>query len=166
MPLMLSHKLSPRWKCVTHHTTTCLVSNFVGVAWRHLMLKRSMQHYSALVWTYTNTEFILQESLIQYLASSLKNQQLEQINVQRKTIQWWLLPGVFMGFGILWSLRPLPCLPGYQHYLPASSSISKTQQNSASTRMRRERHTLFVIISFQPSYHQIIKPVESTLHSH
>ena len=55
------------------------------------------------------------------------------------TIHWWLLPSVFkenhsnfrkiswFSRSILWSLRPLPCLPGYQHYLQASSS-SKTQQ--------------------------------------
>ena len=69
------------------------------------------------------------------------------------TTHWWRLPSVFkehhsnfrkiswFSRSILWSLRPLPCLPGYQHYLQASSS-SKTQQVLESVNHCRWQETL------------------------
>ena len=60
---------------------TCLVSNFVGVAWRHLMLKRSMQHYSASVWTCTTT--VLCSNKARYnILSQMWHTKLNRINVQ------------------------------------------------------------------------------------
>ena len=69
------------------------------------------------------------------------------------TTHWWRLPSVFkehhsnfrkiswFSRSILWSVRPLPCLPGYQHYLQASSS-SKTQQVLESVNHCRWQETL------------------------
>ena len=106
-----------------------------------------------------------------------ENQQLEQFNVQTDDAQenhtMMALAGCV--HGIWHSLKSkattmsprLSALPASTiKHQQNSAKLSKTQQALEWGVNMLERHTLFVIISFQPSYHQIIKPVESTLHSH
>ena len=64
------------------------MSNFVGFAWRHLMLKRSMQHSSAIVWTCTNTVLCFKKARYHILSQVWKTQS-NRIHVQTSANLWY-----------------------------------------------------------------------------
>ena len=139
------------WKCVTHHTTTTCHLPCEQLCRFCVVTPHAQEIYAALFCFSMNMYnhcLMLQQSPIQYLESNVTHQVKQNKCANRwytgipwNTTHWWRLPSVFkehhsnfrkiswFSRSILWSLRPLPCLPGYQHYLQASSmSSSKTQQ--------------------------------------